>query len=306
MITPLEGIDVVKVLLNPYITNISRPYPQLDPHNHLTLHPAGAFHALSIHAEYFNIYEDYQWQIATAIHRLIKRGLITFPDNEQTLPFIYNFPGNFILRIIGLEFYSMFRPENVSLVDDAIENGDIVRYYDKIAKEYTQTFYSADGNQAKGRKALVIDYDKSKKDIEKRKVSQKEWAGNPYKKRLEFRLYSNNCLWLHWYNLRGNYFDIFKRYSYLLAAIYNNHIYGKIEIKPGETKQFKKMMRKATAIRDSGACRYQGERLKQMEPIPLELSHPEEITAYQNEHFRITTNRQFDAFSKKQQNKELV
>jgi hypothetical protein len=92
MMLPIEGIDKIKVLLNPIHINFWRLnqlpfrygiwYP--DPQNRITLHQSGMFIALCVHAEYFDIHQDCQYQIATAIYGLVKLNIIAIPDQEYT------------------------------------------------------------------------------------------------------------------------------------------------------------------------------------------------------------------------------
>jgi hypothetical protein len=296
MLPPQEAIDKVSLLLNPYLTlNTAR---QIDPRNRITLHQVGSFWQLSIHAEWFNIYEDYQWQIANAIYELIKKGVIIFPNYLATLLFIYSNPYSFILRIVAIEFYSNFRLEHVAISEGAIENGSVERYQDYNTGEYGSV-YTGDRNRKKGRKPIGITYNKCKKDLETKRVSHQEWVKNPFKQRIEFRLYCNNTDWLNWFNLRGNYFDIFKRHLWYLATVYNNWIYSYSDINASENPMFKKIMRKASTIRTpKGECRYRGKKLKKMETIPEELSKPERITDKQKTQFKENTLKHFCSFSK--------
>ncbi|MDR3142462.1 MAG: hypothetical protein LBU37_12180 [Tannerellaceae bacterium] len=83
-----EGIDRIGLLLNPLFFDKKNIIKHKDPYNRLTLHPAGQFYVLSIHAEWFNPLLDYQMQIAMAIYELVKEGVINFSDTMLT-PYLY-------------------------------------------------------------------------------------------------------------------------------------------------------------------------------------------------------------------------
>ncbi|GHV83694.1 hypothetical protein AGMMS50212_10340 [Spirochaetia bacterium] len=257
---PIEGIDKIKVLLNQ-----NCKIKHIDPYNRLTLQNAGAYKSLTINAEWFIPYLDYQWQIVNAIYFLIKKGVLIFPDKPYTTFYIYNNPYYFFSEIIETEFYSDFKPKNVEVVPEAVENGKLIRYVDNKSGTPTNTVYSPDYNAEQDRHSIVIHYDKCEKNMQDNHISHKELAEYPNTMRMEFRLYkNNNCRYLHWVNFRGNYFEIFNRFSELLAILYNNYVAGNFITHGKENVGWNKVKRIADRKRDKGAKiqqRYRGKKL---------------------------------------------
>jgi hypothetical protein len=121
----VEGIDKVKVVLNPlFIDNSRLRKRHIDPHNRLTLHREGSLFALSIHAEYFNPLADFYLNVASALYELIKEKIILFPDNPYTPLFIYNNISWFVLYIQEIEFYFDFKTKNIAIDDEACMESD--------------------------------------------------------------------------------------------------------------------------------------------------------------------------------------
>jgi hypothetical protein len=61
---PIGGIDKIKVTLNHLWLNCNGELPRVDAHDRLTLHRAGEFVFLSIHAEFMNpLLDYYSWTI---------------------------------------------------------------------------------------------------------------------------------------------------------------------------------------------------------------------------------------------------
>jgi len=89
-------------------------------------------------------------------------------------------------------------------------------------------------------------------------------AANQYEKRTEFRLYSGNTDWLNWDNLKGTYLQIFNRHKNYLAVIYNDYIYGCLNISKSADNSFTKVMKTAKA---NGNYRYRGKELKKAIPV---------------------------------------
>ncbi|MDR1584196.1 MAG: hypothetical protein LBS55_13250, partial [Prevotellaceae bacterium] len=251
-----EGIDKVKVLLNPLFYDPSKINRHKDPYNLLTLHRAGIFTALSIHDEWFNPFLDYQWQIALAISELVREGLFNFPYNDLTAFCIYTNIQYFILNVVGIEFYSDFKEKNVKIntemlkptIDEAKEIGGLYQYFDKKTGKITGTTYTPDKKGSKKSKHTTYNkLEKSIKDNNHASVADLIKEQNPI--RLEFRLLSNNCDWLHWDNLKGNYIEIFSRYLDYLAVTFNTLLQGNLSVKGNENPQYKKIIK--TAIKDN-------------------------------------------------------
>jgi F0F1-type ATP synthase membrane subunit a len=135
-----ELIDKVKVVLWPFFLNINKVKKHIDPHNHLTLHPFGNMVALAIYAEWINPVLPLQATIASAIYELIKEGVMLFPDNEFTLPFIIHNLDWFVAYVQELEIVFDIKPVNITIKDESIEKGDLVQFVDYKKHEKTDTF----------------------------------------------------------------------------------------------------------------------------------------------------------------------
>jgi len=244
-----EGIDRIAVKLSNIYFKKENVNRHKDPYNRLTLHPAGEYYILSIHAEWFIPTFDYQMQIAMAIYELIKEGVIEYPDNIFTPYFVFNYYAAFIESVVGIEFYSDFRKENIEIdndkvkptIDEAKDGKGLYQYFDKKEHRLTDTCYSPDKNGS--RKSQVIIYNKLEK-LKKENNHRPEllsWHNeNPI--RLEFKVFANNSIWLHWHNLRGTYQEIFNRYKDYLAVVYNNQINGCVTIRGDENPNFQRIV----------------------------------------------------------------
>jgi hypothetical protein len=305
-----EGIDKVKVLLNPLFYDKTKINLHKDPYNRLTLHRAGMFTALSIHDEWFNPFMDYQMQIALAISELVKEGLFNFPYNNFTSLFIYTNIKYFILNVIGIEFYSDFKEENVKInaemlkptLDEAVEIGGLYQYCDKKTGKITDTTYTPDKNGSK--KSKHISYNKLEKSIKDNNHASVDTLikeQNP--KRLEFRLLSNNCDWLHWNNLKGNYSEIFNRYLDYLAVIYNTLLQGNIRVRGKENPHYKKIIR--TAIKEN-KIRYKNKerKLTHEEKCNKDFLNPKEASSINRREKKAEEI--FDSFNKNSNKKSNI
>jgi hypothetical protein len=278
-----EGIDKVDVLLNPLFFSQDNINRHKDPYHRLALRPAGVFWVLSIQAEWFNPFVDYQAQIAFAVYELAKEGVISFMGTPCTPWMIYLFHECFFLNIVAIEFYSDFKRDNVAIhdakvfhtIDEAKANDGLYRYYSEKEGQLTETCYSSDKKGA--RKSQFIAYNRLKKSIRDNNIApveELEQKQNPI--RCEFKLYSTNTNWLNWDNLRGNYQDIFNRHLGLLAVIYNNQVDGCITVKGQENPNFKRVVKYANR---ENKTRFKnkrgGDQLKQRETWPDDVLHPE-------------------------------
>jgi hypothetical protein len=257
-----EGIDKIKIVLNPIFINYNLSYEgkHICPLNHLTIHTFGDMIALGIHAEYLNLYLDMHQNIALAIYDLVKKNIILFPDNILTLPFIYSNLNWFVLYLQELEFNFDFKRTNIEIDDEACTHED-----SRLIKKYDTTHYTSDYRDGKTKSIGEI-YDrevKDKKDLHKTKKAIEE---NPFKIRLEYRLCRNNCPYLHMDNIQGDYKEVFKRYLPYLAIIYNNYFSGNITTNGKSNKNFNRIKKEAA----KGRLRYTGKKLKKSEPLPTE------------------------------------
>jgi hypothetical protein len=260
---PIEGIDRVKIILNPLFLAPQIKIKHIDPYNQLRLDKAGVFTTLQIQAEYFNPLLDYQAQIALAVYELVKKGVMMFPDTMLTQWFIYKNPCFFILKVTAVEFYSDFRYDNLAIKDfmaaanlkTAKDENVLFRY--SVNGIPAGTWYSNDIQD--GRKSVNIIYDKNEKDAKDNHIKKAVIDSNPNGKRFEWRLYCNNSEWLHWDNLRGSYKAVFNRYKEYLAVIYSNHMEGRIVTHGKENKNFNKVRKIAEKEQ---RVRYTGGKLK--------------------------------------------
>lgn len=263
-----EGIDKVKVILNPLLLNKANVKGYFDPYNRLTLHHAGAFTALSIHEEWFNPFFDYQIQIAYAIYKLVKQKIFNFPDTVFTFYVIYTNPSFFFISITGVEFYFDFKKEHIAgyeemsatNIDKAKSEGLLYNYCTNDghgSKKPTDTYYTNDINNS--RKSIFTLYNRTEKLLHD---NNKDTAENikQYQNEIrgEIRLNRINCPYLHWDNFKGTYFNIMNRFLLYLSVIYNNHICGLCTVSGKENKQFAKI---AVYAKKKKTSRYRGDRL---------------------------------------------
>jgi hypothetical protein len=247
-----EGIDTIKVVLNPILVNTENVWKYHDPYKRLTFHHSGAFITLSIHAEWFIPFLDYQIQIAMAIHEIIKNKVLTFPDNIFTLYTIYTNPSFFFTSIVCAEFYFDYKKEDIwgyeemstTNRDKAKEEGLLYRYTfinEDGDTEITNTYYTNDNTETK--KSIFCLYNRKEKLLHD---NNKDTAENIKKYqneiRCEIRLFSGHPNYLLWDNFKGTYRNIINRFSDYLSVIYGNHICGLFNVKGNENKQFKKII----------------------------------------------------------------
>jgi hypothetical protein len=299
-----EGIDRIGVLLNPLFLKKENISKYKDPRRRLTLHVNWNCCVLSIHEEWFDPFKDYQMQIAMAVYELVKEGIIEFPDNMFTLYFIYRFYEYFILSIVGVEFFSDFKDENIKMntnklktnISDAKIEGGLFQYNDKEKNLLTDTYYSPDYKGS--RKSQFITYDrlgKLIKDNNHASVEVLKKNQNPW--RCEFKVFSNNSQWLNWDNLKGNYQQILNRHKEYLAVIYNNQVDGCLTVKGNENPNFRNVVKTAkenNMIRFSNA----NEQLKKKEKIS-ELSSDNGLEIFDDFSKKVSIIRATGIFNKK-------
>jgi hypothetical protein len=278
-----EGIDKIKVLLNPALVNKDKVREYFDPHQRLTLHQAGAFTALSIHSEWFNPIFDYQIQISEAIHELIKCKALNFPDTIFTLYIIYTNPSFFFVSIVCAEFYFDYKKDNIwgyeemSTVDKnkAKEEGLLYRYTfinEDGDSETTNTFYTNGNTDSK--KSVFCLYNRKEKllhDNNKDTIENIEKYQNEI--RCEIRLFSNTSPYLRWENFKGSYKNIINRFIPYLSVIYGNHICGLFRVKGKENKQFNKII---SLFQNQKKERYRGNNLHESKKALENIQRAEE------------------------------
>jgi hypothetical protein len=252
-----ETIDKITVVLTPWFIDYEKikTEPHIDPHNRLTLHRFGAMVSLAVHWEWIDPAIDIPTNIARAIHELIKKGYIMFPDNVFTFSFILSQPGWFIMYVQQIEFAFDFLKDHVHISPEAVESGELVQYRD------TGTYYTSDYHKGK-RKSVGIIYDKAEKNARDNKPMKVQ--AKAHGQRIEFRLCRNNSDYVNLDNLKGPVNSVFNRYVDLLATIYHNFFMGSVEVEGKHNRHFNRVVEKAA----EGHSRYRGDKLKRSEPLP--------------------------------------
>jgi hypothetical protein len=276
-----EGIDKIKVIINPLVLNRKKIHFNQDhimhihPHNHLTLHEEGAQVCLAIHYEYLMPFFDMRLNIANAIYYLMEKGIVfntfdTFPK-EIVIVFIYNYLSNFVIHIPQLEFFFNIKEENIFIKEEAVAFG----YLRKVVngKSSAVSYYSVDYRSY--RDSMIIIYHKAFKEVHDNHKSIAEIASNSYKIRLEFRLNNINCKRLHLDNLKGTYNDIINRFIPFLAIKYNELMANYVEINPVDNYYLSKLL--VEANRQETVKRYTGKELKKASAFPKEYLKPHQI-----------------------------
>ncbi|WP_010260625.1 hypothetical protein [Treponema primitia] len=249
----IEGIDKIKVTLNPIWLNCQDELPHVDTHNHLTLHRCGVFASLAIEAEFMNLLVDYRTNIVIAICELIKRGIITFFNNSLTPYFVTEHLDYFVTGIQEIEFYFDLRPCHITMN----EEGNLVKF--------DKGYYTPDYNKGKKnkRKSIGIVYDKNEKNKKDNHIKRTNIDNWPFKTRLEFRLTSRNCKYLSIENLRGPYSEVIKRFTPYLAVQYGLYFKDNVKVTGRDNKRLKQIVKKA----ESAGKRYTGKELKKTESV---------------------------------------
>jgi hypothetical protein len=265
---PIEGIDKIKVLLHPVwyhsdMWNYTQPEKtkcRIDPKNQMTLHQAGMFISLAIHAEFFDPMEDYYTSVVRAVYKLIEKKIITFPNWPPfTQMFVLNNLNWFVVGVQEAEFYFNIRPKNIVVTEDAVETGSLT--------DFKGSLYTTDHHKGKNKRDSVgIIYDKEAKDRKDNHIKHKTLEQYPYKTRLEFRLATRSCQYLNLENFKGIYHDIIKRWTPYLAIQFAKWFGGCVEINGRDNKRLKRIVKKA----ESCGTRYRGDELKKSSAIKVE------------------------------------
>jgi hypothetical protein len=259
-IIPIEGIDKIKVFLNPFLVDYNKlkVAKHIDPQNQLTLHQSGWFTSLAIHAEFFNPMGDYYLTIAMAVHELIKKEIITFPDCFFTPMFVYRHLDWFVIGVQEVEFYFDIKPDNINVAGDAVENGDLIKV--------DHGYYTRDYKKGKHkRKSIGVIYDKAEKNRHDNHIKHEIIEEYPYKTRLEFRLTNRNCGYLNLKNFRGDYLTIIKHFRVFLAIQYGLYFDNCVKISGRNNKQLGRIEKKSV----NAGQRYRGKELKKALPIKV-------------------------------------
>jgi len=255
-----SGIDKIKLNLNPIFLNSNIPR-HIRADNSLTLHKAGNYTLLSIHAEYFIPFIDYKLQIAKAIHELIEKKIIRFENDYPVFTFMFIFQNlEYFVGVSQVEFFCDFPKGKVSINPIALTNKDIIQYRDNKGILH-ETFYSIDFESGK---SIFCVYNKFLKHIHDRHISHKKIAEMNVEYRIEARLTRDNCTYLDLANLTGTYEDIFKRFKPLLAVMYYKYLYGCVEVVGKSNTYFQRLMRE---VQKEKLKYFNGNRLRKSESI---------------------------------------
>jgi hypothetical protein len=270
-----EGIDKIKIILNPRYLNLENRKRNVSPRNELTLHYEGPFRMLSVHAEYIDKGHNILYSIALAVYELIRQDILSIDfikkaDRTKAVYFIYTNLDKFIMGISELEFYFNIRKEKIEINEDSIVYRHLIPVKGKDGEKGATTYYSKDYNPSYQRKSYGIIYDRDAKLRKDNQTSHKKLEANPYKMRLEFRLCNVSGDWLHLNNLRGNYSRIIKRYLGYLAILYKKFFLNYITIDPGENKYLDMIVSRSKMI---NSRRYTDKERKLRRKKPIEKEY---------------------------------
>ena len=184
-------------------------------------------------------------------------------DKTSTQRFIEDNLSWFIDGVQEFEVAFDLKPSHIQVNEEAVKNGNLIRYINQQTGEPTETYYTEDYNPGK-RKSTGIIYNKAEKNKHDKKG--KEEQNTPYKTRIEFRLCRNNCEYLNLdnFNSDSSIDDVIKQYTPLLAIKYHNFFEGNIDLHvPKSYKHLKRIVKEAK----EGKQRYRGP-LKKTETLP--------------------------------------
>lgn len=244
MKTVNSGIDKIKFILNPFFLNNHIPH-HIRADNALTIHRAGIYIFLAIHAEYCNPCFDYQITIAQALFELMQRKVINFPTDYPVFTFLFVLQhfDYFVLGVSQIEFYFDFPKNKVSIDPDAIENGDVIQFANKDGTP-TDTFYSNDYIPGKCDSSWIV-YNKRLKHIHDNRIKRNKIENMNVEDRIEGRLNRENCSYLDIHNLAGTYEDIFKKFLPFLAVSFYVHLFPFTTVKGRSNTHYGRLVRKA-------------------------------------------------------------
>jgi hypothetical protein len=263
MLFPIEGIDKITLLLQPYIYPYIHGAMHLKKHNKIILYNSGSLvlykeHTsgniyLTIQCSFILLVMDMQLIIANAIIELVDNGIIQFAVGF--MPFLRNlfitqYLCNFVWLVHDVEFYFSFREECVEVVeyetDPAIP--DEYDYEEKALIHIGSTIYSRDFNKGKRTSSLIL-YNKQEELAKKQQTSDAELAAMTHPLRIEFKLYKNNTRYLSLANFQGTYEDIIHRFTPHLASLYARFFKGYIYVNSTETPHFNRIYAEARKSR---------------------------------------------------------
>lgn len=214
-----EGIDTVSIEFFPEFVNKEMWLPKRQISIGVSLEIRKSkykrFYLCHIQAEAFqtNIFKT----VIVIVSDLCKRGYLIINQNRFNWYYYILANRHSIFRLAELDFYFDF-PRNALQIPDEEVTG---------IRRFATTVYSKDH---KKRKSLWIMYDRIS-DLLYRNQHPKDFINSiPYPTRLEVRLCRANCAYLHFDNIRGDFYQIFSRYQSYIAKTWRKHgiIFGEI------------------------------------------------------------------------------
>lgn len=212
-----EGIDTVSIEFFPEFVNKEMWLPKRQISLEIRKSKYKRFYLCHIQAEAFqtNIFKT----VIVIVSDLCKRGYLIINQNRFNWYYYILANRHSIFRLAELDFYFDF-PRNALQIPGEEVTG---------IRRFATTVYSKDH---KKRKSLWIMYDRIS-DLLYRNQHPKDFINSiPYPTRLEVRLCRANCAYLHFDNIRGDFYQIFSRYQSYIAKTWRKHgfIFGEIPI----------------------------------------------------------------------------
>ncbi len=212
-----EGIDTVSIEFFPEFVNKEMWLPKRQISLEIRKSKYKRFYLCHIQAEAFqtNIFKT----VIVIVSDLCKRGYLIINQNRFNWYYYILANRHSIFRLAELDFYFDF-PRNALQIPGEEVTG---------IRRFATTVYSKDH---KKRKSLWIMYDRIS-DLLYRNQHPKDFINSiPYPTRLEVRLCRENCAYLHFDNIRGDFYQIFSRYQSYIAKTWRKHgfIFGEIPI----------------------------------------------------------------------------
>jgi hypothetical protein len=295
-----EGIDKIKLVLNPFYVNLESYRKNLNAQNSLTLHKGGPFRMLSIHAEYINPKVDIHLTIAKAVFSLINNDILDLSflkdgDRRKALYFIYTHLDYFVILVSEIEFYFNIKSENMRIKDEAVIYGYLIPV-SGIKNPGAVSYYTRDYRKKGIKHSYGIIYDRYAKLKKDNQTAREVLSKMTYKKRLEIKLFNTKSDWMDIRNLKGSYTQIMNRYFDYLSIIYKEYFYGYVNVNSSENKNLDKIIRLASVTGRKRFTNPDG-KLKKQKPIPYEKTFLMSISGNEKTQKYNELKNEYDAFS---------
>jgi hypothetical protein len=261
----------------------------IDPELDISITVAKAIYEL-IKNNALHISNDSEQKINDEIHRY--KSTLHIEENEQkkhkaildyininevnynkhiSFEFIQENLDLFVYRIKELEIFFDFKPESVSINEEALKQ-ELARTDRKPSiKMYNDTIYSNDFRKKPKRTSILAYYNRAEHLKKQGQIKYKLIDAYPYKERIEFRLnlnnyYGNRYLPYSCYCL-GNINQIITGFSDILVQIYKKYFYGIINIHSTEQPRFTQIYEAVKTAK----IRYRGNNLSKVQRIQKKL-----------------------------------